>query len=99
MRTAITVVFAFLIAGCYSDRMTGSYSSFDELGAAGSSDAIIEESGDDAETIARNEQRLRELRAGQAQRPNDRRGRGVHKQGSCAVCQEPGRQHLDHGGP
>lgn len=63
MRTTAFAALAILLAGCYSGRMTGNYSSFDELGAAGSSDAIIEESGDDAVTHARDEERLRELQA------------------------------------
>ena len=61
MRIVAMAALAVMLAGCYSDRWTSKYASFDELGGEPEEDAILEEAGDDAETRARNEQRLREL--------------------------------------
>ena len=52
---------ALLVSGCYWDRLTHNYDSAIELNNEDSNNAIMEESGRDAETLARNEKRLKEL--------------------------------------
>ena len=58
-----SVVTVLLLTGCYSDRLTGNYENVPELNSEEGSDAVIEETEHDAATIARNEQRLREIEA------------------------------------
>lgn len=50
-----------LPSGCYSNRSTGQFSDLPDIDE--DSDAILEETGQDPETIARNEARLREIAA------------------------------------
>ena len=52
---------AISAAGCYWDRLTHNYSSVFELNGVTDDSAILEESGRDVETLARNEKRLKEL--------------------------------------
>lgn len=59
---AAIAALAAVLAGCYSDRRTSRFDSFEELGVADSNDgAIVDEAGDDEETRARNEARLLEI--------------------------------------
>ena len=58
--SAIAVLFA---AGCYTDRMTSNYDSVFEVNNAMDDSAVIDESGNDAETLMRQEMRLQELAA------------------------------------
>ncbi|MBE6382515.1 MAG: hypothetical protein E7049_05830 [Lentisphaerae bacterium] len=51
----------FLLAGCYLDRLTKSYSDVFELKNESEESAILEETGHDVETMARNRKRLEEL--------------------------------------
>ena len=60
-RIVILGVAPSILAGCYWDRLTHNYSSVFEIGGTDDDSAILEESGRDAETIARNEKRLMEL--------------------------------------
>ena len=55
------LLLALLVSGCYWDRLTHNYDSAIELNNEDSNNAIMEESGRDAETLARNEKRLKEL--------------------------------------
>ena len=59
--SSLALLLAFLVAGCYWDRLTSSYDSVVELNNEGDGSAILEETGHDLETIARNEKRLKEL--------------------------------------
>ena len=58
------VVFLFIFqAGCYWDRLTGNYDDVFDLTNRQDDSAILEESGRDEETLARNRKRLEELAA------------------------------------
>jgi len=58
------VLFGLAVAvGCYSDRWTGNYDSVFEVNNVMDDSAVIEESGQDAETLMRQEMRLQELAA------------------------------------
>ena len=57
----LALLLALLVSGCYWDRFTHSYDSVTEMNNEGDGNAILEESGRDIETIARNEKRLKEL--------------------------------------
>ena len=52
---------AFLLSGCYWDRLTCNYRSLLDVDSASNANAILDESEYDAEMMARNEKRLREL--------------------------------------
>ena len=56
-------VAAFLLAGCYWDRLTGNYDSVFEVTNTSDDSAVLDESGRDEETLARQEKRLAELAA------------------------------------
>ena len=57
----IVPLLAFWVSGCYWDRLPHNYNSAVELNSDDANNAILEESGRDAETVARNEKRLKEL--------------------------------------
>lgn len=59
----LAAVACTVAAGCYSDRWTSNYDSVFEVNNVADDSAIIEESGQDAETLARQDMRLRELAA------------------------------------
>ena len=59
----LILALAFATAGCYSDRLTGSYDDVFELNNMMDGSAILEESGRDDETQARAIKRLQELAA------------------------------------
>ena len=69
MRRTTSVVFGraglaflpILFMGCYMKRLTQNFDSVPEISNTMDDNAILEESGRDAETIARNEKRLQEL--------------------------------------
>ena len=52
---------AALLSGCYLDRMTGNYDDVFALSNDFDESAILEETGQDAETLARTQKRLQEL--------------------------------------
>ncbi len=52
-----------VLGGCYPDRWTRNYNSVFEANSSSDENAIVEESGQDAETLAQQELRLRELAA------------------------------------
>ena len=55
------LLLVLFVSGCYWDRLTHNYDSAVELNNEDSNTAILEESGRDVETLARNEKRLKEL--------------------------------------
>ena len=57
----LILLLALWVSGCYWDRLTHNYDSVIELNNEDSNNAILEESGRDVETLARNEKRLKEL--------------------------------------
>jgi len=57
----LALLLAFLVSGCYWDRFTHNYDSAVEVSNDADGSAILEESGRDVETMARNEKRLKEL--------------------------------------
>lgn len=61
MRTTLFALLGVALAGCYFDRLTGNFSEIPELSGENETDAILAETGRDAESLARNEERLREL--------------------------------------
>ena len=61
MRVAALAVLFFALSGCYLDRMTYNYDSVFEATNTDDDSAIIEETGRDEETTARNRKRLQEL--------------------------------------
>ena len=61
MRFATITALSFALSGCYLDRMTYNYDSVFEATNTDDDSAIIEETGRDEETIARNRKRLQEL--------------------------------------
>ena len=64
MRIVVLAVLCAFAAGCYSNRRMSVYDSIPELSGENEEDAILAESGNDPETLARNERRLRELEGG-----------------------------------
>jgi len=60
MKIAVLAFPLMLLAGCYFDRLTTEYGEVEELTGEVDESAILGESGHDPDTIARNEQRLRE---------------------------------------
>ena len=61
MKAAAAAAAFVFFAGCYSDRLTGNYDTAPEMSEVAEDNAILEVSGPDAETVARNEQRLRDI--------------------------------------
>ena len=57
----LALLLALLVSGCYWDRFTHNYDSAVDLSTDADSNAILEETGQDVETLARNEKRLKEL--------------------------------------
>ena len=61
LRCAALAVLPILLAGCYWDRLTLNFRSVPDVGDTLEGDAVLEETGRDQETVARNEKRLQEL--------------------------------------
>jgi len=61
MRFAALAVLSIMLSGCYFDRLTSNYDSVFEMTNTDDDSAVIEETGRDEETVARNRKRLMEL--------------------------------------
>jgi len=61
MRFVALAVLSFALSGCYFDRLTSNYDSVFEVSNTEDDSAIIDETGRDKETIARNRKRLMEI--------------------------------------
>ena len=61
MRPAALAALSLVLSGCYFDRMTSNYDSVFEVTNADDDSAIIDETGRDEETLARNRKRLMEI--------------------------------------
>ncbi len=61
MRPAALAALSLVLSGCYFDRMTSNYDSVFEVTNTDDDSAIIDETGRDEETLARNRKRLMEI--------------------------------------
>ena len=61
MRLAALAALSLVLSGCYFDRMTSNYDSVFEVTNTDDDSAIIDETGRDEETLARNRKRLMEI--------------------------------------
>ena len=61
MRLAALAALSLILSGCYFDRMTSNYDSVFEVTNTDDDSAIIDETGRDEETLARNRKRLMEI--------------------------------------